>query len=265
MLWMRLNKVMQSGNTLESLLGKGLLRGDWTKVRRSGGLVQSSEGQGLQAEWMICAKALRLEWAWTDKEEKAYLLESSAHSWEEQGERSEMTLVGDAWISGFSGITKAVRSPGMIYKGIEMIWCYITVITLACCGKLLVKETITEARKLVRGCCNITDTSGLDHGGSLEGGEKWVDSGYVLVIESSDEKKKRIKNDSGVLGLCYCVDAGAICWGKGVSAENQEFCFRPAKFEACIRQADGDVMLVTGYESLDLRGKIEAKGIRKCP
>lgn len=46
----------------------------------------------------------------------------------------------------------------------------------------------------------------LDHGG-----EKWVDSGCVLVIDSSDEKKKGIKNDSGVFGLCYCVDAGAIC------------------------------------------------------
>lgn len=63
----------------------------------------------------------------------------------------------------------------------------------------------------MRGCCNITDTSSLDRGGSLEGGEKWVDSGSVSVIESSDEKKKRIKNDSGVFGLCYCVAAGAIC------------------------------------------------------
>lgn len=203
---------------------------------------------------MICAKALRLEWAWTDKD-------LITKEWWAQLRGAKRTvwdgLVGDAWISGFSGMTKAVRSPGMIYKGLKTIWCYITEITLACCAKLLVKETITEAcERLLQHYRH----QRLDHGG-----EKWVDSGCVLVIESSDEKKKGIKNDSGVFGLCYCVDAGAICWGKGVSAENQEFCFRPAKFEVCIRQPDGDVMLFTGHESLELRGKIKAKGIRKCP
>lgn len=79
-----------------------------------------------------------------------------------------------------------------------------------CYEKLFVGEIIIEARKLVGGCCSITETGGLDHGGGLAEGEKEVDSGCILVIKSVGlpdvlhawmRKKKRIKNDCGCLWL----------------------------------------------------------------
>lgn len=57
---------------------------------------------------------------------------------------------------------------------------------------------------------------------------------------------------------------GPFAGVKESQAENQGFCFRPAKFEMCIRQPYGGVKQAALYESLELRGKTEAKNIRKC-